>query len=282
MPLLTSPKVLRVENRLILLYDRTFRKAASLQTINYGHELPANVKRWFSSATFSKQLDLLITELIKQSILYADSQMKTLSAAGYVESLILTKEAVKLSQELSGEVAASIVKMLDEDAIYYQHPNTLARKITDLWGGERYKAVRFARTFTADVATATTVSRYRQLGVRFMEFDAEIDERTTDQCRALNGTIFDLEKESVDQYRPPLHMHCRSGLKPLTDDDVEDSRIFENRDFSSTLEDPAMVDNAFQNIDKFNEKYRVSKFVLDKDLSARMMFEKGISVSIST
>ena len=280
--LLTSPQLRKVESRLISLMDRTFSKATKVRSLDYAKELPRNAKRWFGSATFSKQLDLLITEIIKQSILYTDGQMKVLSAAAVAESHILTDEAVRISGDLSAEVAESIVRMLKDDAIYYQHPTALARKIQDQWGKEKYKAVRFARTFTADVATATTVHRYRQYGVRYMEFDAEIDDRTSDQCRCLEGTIFDLSKDSVDLYRPPLHFHCRSGLKPVPiTQEIDENRIFENRDFSGSLEDPAKIDKAFQNIYKFNDKYRISKYVLDQDLAARIMFEKGAWVGVN-
>ena len=280
MSLLTYPPLLRAENRLILLLDKTFLKAADVRTLDYARELPRNAKKWFGSATFSKQLDKIIADIIKHSLLYADSQLKTLAAASAGESAILTTEAVRMSKDLSAEVAESIVRMLDDDAIYYQHPNKLARRIEDLWGGERYKAVRFARTFTADVATASTVNRYRQYNVRYMEFDAKINHRTSDQCRCLNGTIFDLEKTSVDAYRPPLHQHCRSGLKPLANSELDESRLFENRDFNNALDDPKKVEKAFKKIDVFNEKYRVSQYVLDQDIATRMMFEKGVSVSI--
>lgn len=264
------------------LYDRTFSKAASVRTLDYSSELPRNVKRWFRSVLFSKQLDQLITDLIRESILHADDQMKILTAAKLGESKVLTEEAVRISSDLSAEVAESIVRMLKDDAIYYQHPTALARKIQDLWGKEKYRADRFAQTFTADVATATTVHRYRQYNVRYMEFDAERDDRTTDQCECLDGTIFDLSKDSVDQYRPPLHMHCRSGLKPVPGTyEIDENMIFEKRDFSGVLDDPAKVDKAFQNIGKFNDKYRISKYVLDQDLAARIMFEKGAWVGVN-
>jgi hypothetical protein len=74
--------------------------------------------------------------------------------------------------------------------------------------------------------------------------------------------------------------NCRSGLVPLTDDEYQPDMEFENRNFDTVLDNPEDVSRAFKNIDKFNEKYRVSKFVLDKDLSVRFMFEKGISVGI--
>jgi SPP1 gp7 family putative phage head morphogenesis protein len=280
MSLLRSRPILQAESRLIALFDRTFEKAAKTRTLDFERELPRNVRQWFGSNTFALQLDKIITEIIRQSLLYTDGQMKKLSAATVKESHILTEEAVRISGEISDKASEAIVRMLKDDAIYYKHPYELAKRIDDLWDGQRYKAVAFAQTFTADVATATTIHRYRQYGVEYMEFDAELDDRTTDQCRCLHGTIFDLSKDNL--YHPPLHFRCRSGLVPIpVTRDIDDDMLYENRDFSGVLEDPEAVSKAFGNIDKFNEKYRIDKFVLDQDIAARMMAEKGLSVGIS-
>ena len=407
--LLQTKSILKNELLLIRLLDRTFQRACDLRTLDYKTELPHNIKKEFGKNIFSLQFDKYITEIIKESLIYADKTMKKMAAAKVNESYILTEEAVRISKDLSQEASESIVRILQDDAIYYEHPKTLSKRIVDLWGGEKYRAERFARTFTADVATATTVARYRQYGVRYMEFDAELDDRTTNQCRCLNGVIFDLEKESVDRYRPPLHMHClcaktfiktyhmdkyiediqigdmvlthtgqympvtatmsripeeiieistdkrtiritpnhpilcfasaqgvswrmagdfhvgdvlvsldgyeaiqrilsvpiepvynisvsvdesyvangiivhncRSGLVPLTEDEYKPDMEFENRNFNNVLDNPDDVSSAFKNIDTFNEKYRVSKFTLDQDLGARIMFDKGFSVGIS-
>jgi SPP1 gp7 family putative phage head morphogenesis protein len=408
--LLQSKSILKNELLLIRLLDRTFKKACNVTTLDYKTELPRNIKKEFGKNIFGLQFDKLITEIIKESLMYADKTMKKMSAANVNESYILTQEAVRISKDLSQEASESIVRMLQDDAIYYEHPKALSKRIVDLWGGEKYRAERFARTFTADVATATTVARYRQYGVRYMEFDAELDDRTTNQCRCLNGVQFDLEKESVDRYRPPLHHHCvkmgtkittplgekniediqvgdkvlthlghymsvtdtmnhfpdklvdlhtssyhvritpnhpilqwdmfngvyqwvnagdlrdgsmictvngyesvsvvqecepeqvynisvsedesytangiivhncRSGLVPLTEDEYKPDMEFENRNFDNVLDNPDDVTRVFKNIDTFNEKYRVSKFTLDQDLGARIMFDKGFSVGIS-
>ena len=409
-PLLQSKSILKNELLLIRLLDRTFQRACDLRTLDYKTELPRNVKKEFGKNIFALQFDKYITEIIKESLIYADKTMKKMSAAKVNESYILTEEAVRISKDLSQEASESIIRILQDDAIYYEHPRALSKRIVDLWGGEKYRAERFARTFTADVATATTVARYRQYGVRYMEFDAELDDRTTNQCRCLNGVQFDLEKESVDRYRPPLHHHCvkmgtkittplgekniediqvgdkvlthlghymsvtdtmnhfpdklvdlhtssyhvritpnhpilqwdmfngvyqwvnagdlrdgsmictvngyesvsvvqecepeqvynisvsedesyiangivvhncRSGLVPLTDDEYQPDMEFENRNFNNVLDNPDDVSRAFKNIDTFNDKYRVSKFTLDQDLGARIMFDKGFSVGIS-
>jgi SPP1 gp7 family putative phage head morphogenesis protein len=267
--------------------ERTFR----LSTLDYERELVRNVRREFESKTYAKQLDNIITEIIKQSLLYANKQLKEISAAAIEDSYVLTEEAVRISTELAENVAKSIIQMLKDEAIYTMHPNQLAKMIVDLWEGERYKAVRFARTFTADVATNTTVYRYRQRGVEYVEFDAELDDRTSDQCRALHGTIFSTESDSLDQYRPPLHHHCRSGLKPVpVTREIDHDTIFENRDFRHQMDqngvflkelaDEKVVEKVFENIDRFNEKYRISQFILDKDIEKRLMMGKGLKIFI--
>ncbi|WP_319507870.1 minor capsid protein [uncultured Methanolobus sp.] len=287
MSLLKSPELIRVENQFISLFERTMEKAFRLRSMDYKRELVPNVRREFGSKTYVKQLDNIITEIIKQSLLYADKQLKQISAAAIEESYVLTEEAVRISTELADNVVESIVQMLKDEAIYTMHPNQLAKRIEDLWEGKRYKAVRFARTFTADVATHTTVYRYRQRGVEYVEFDAELDDRTSDQCSALHGTIFSMESDSLDQYRPPLHHHCRSGLKPLpVTQKINPDTEFENRDFLHPITqegkflkestDEMVVERAFENIDIFNTKYRISKFILDKDIEKRLMMEKGL------
>ncbi|MDP2216406.1 MAG: minor capsid protein [Methanolobus sp.] len=276
MSLLNSHQIRKAENMLISLFSRAIERSLKVRSLDYSREIPRNIRREFGSRTYAMQLDGILTEIIKQSLLYADGQMKVLSAAGVNESHILTKETVRLSTELGQNVAESIIRTLQDDKIHYQHPNTLARGLIDLWDGERYKAVRFTRTFTADVATATTVHRYRQYGVEYMEFDAELDDRTTDQCIALHGTIFDLSKGDVDMYRPPLHHSCRSGLTPIPiTEEIDRDKLFENRDFGG-------FEKALDDIDTFNEKYRIDKFVLDQDISARIMSEKGLSIPVST
>ncbi|TGC06991.1 minor capsid protein [Methanolobus halotolerans] len=266
-------------------------RAFALRTMDYEQELVRNVHREFGSKTYVKQLDNIITEIMKQSLLYADNQLKEISAAAIEDSYVLTEEAVRISTDLADNVSESIVQMLKDEAIYTVHPNQLAKMIVDLWGGERYKAVRFARTFTADVATNTTVYRYRQRGVKYVEFDAELDDRTSDQCRALHGTVFDLSNGSVDLYRPPLHHSCRSSLKPVPiSREINPDAEFENRDFRhqisqrgdllKELADKQVVEKAFENIDKFNEKYRISKFILDTDIEKRLMMKEGLEMFI--
>ncbi len=49
--------------------------------------------------------------------------------------------------------------------------------------------------------------------------------------------------------------------------------------FLKELADEKIVEKAFENIDRFNEKYRISKFILDKDIEKRLMVENGLKIS---
>jgi hypothetical protein len=50
-------------------------------------------------------------------------------------------------------------------------------------------------------------------GIKSVTFIAEVDDRTTDICLALNGKTFDINDPDLDEYSPPLHYNCRSYLQ---------------------------------------------------------------------
>lgn len=120
--------------------------------------------------------------------------------------------------DLADEVTQSIIRVLKDEAIYQESPYKLSRRVLDVWGGNKYKAETWARTFSADVATNTQLYRYQQHGIEECQFYATIDERTSPQCRALQGTVFKCNSKEASMYRPPLHHRCLvAGTKILTD-----------------------------------------------------------------
>jgi len=288
--LLDSPKIYTIESNFISLFDRTFKKGIEGQT---GPKLKKSVKSAFSSKTFEKQVDSILDSLILYTVKYTDSLLSKVITASTSpqnpkvkvfaseEVLPLTEEAVRQSVELSELVAESIIRTLKDEGIYQENPRILAKRMLDLWGGEKYRAERFCRTFSADVATATTLSRYQQQGIEECQFYARIDSRTSPQCRMMHGTIFKVGSPEVQQYKCPLHMHCRSVILPVTSfTEVDDSLRFENRNFEKPLNqdlkplkegfDSELVKGTFKSIDKFNEKYRINKFILDEDIEKRL------------
>lgn len=301
--LLNSPEIRKLETSFLLLFERTLFKGIK------GRPAPSYLKAvptQFKSKTFLKQVDKIIDEIYLQSIKFTNKRIKKNSSASVIKkndsiksnskegelynhryaaaalkSLPITEEAVRQASGLAKEVTESTVRILKDDGIYLEHPDKLEKRIRDLWGGQKYKAVRFTRTFIADVATNTALYRYSQTDMD-LQFYAKLDDKTSPQCRMLHGTIFKANSQEAKQYRPPTHPHCRSDLIPVPiTRNVDPKMRFENRDFSRPMDqkfdplnnqvDKNLVKKTFKDIGKFNEKYRIDQFILDEDVEARLM-----------
>jgi SPP1 gp7 family putative phage head morphogenesis protein len=293
--LLTSPEIHSLESRVVSLFERTFKKGIKGQS---GPKLKKSVKTAFSSKTFEKQVNSLIDGIYLYTIDFTDKLIQKSLKAGFQRSptkrhlsaaeenipedpLILTREAVSEASGLADEVVESIIQVLKDEAIYQEHPTVLARRILDLWGGERYRAVRWARTFSADVATNTSLYHFKQQGIEECQFYARIDGRTSPQCRTLHGTVFRTDSPEAKRYRCPLHHNCRSVLLAVTSfSEIDDSLRYENRDFTKQVDqnfkvldegiDEKAMKNIFKEIDTFNEKWAVPSWILDEDVEKRI------------
>lgn len=290
MSLLNTPEIRKLESRFISLFERTFLKAVK------GKPAPSylkSVKIQFKSKTFQVQVDGIIDDIYLHTIGYTDSQLEEQASASQrgerrrtfvsaaAKPLPITEDAVRQAVGLSQDVTESIIKILKDDGIYLEHPDKLEKRVRDLWGGQKYRAVRFARTFTADVATNTSLWRYNDAGIEELQFYAKIDDKTSDQCRTLHGTIFSTDSKEAANFRPPLHFHCRSDLLPIPiTQEVDPKMRYENRDFTKQMDqefgfiddkvDKDLVKKTFSDIDTFNEKYRIDQFILDEDIEARL------------
>lgn len=293
--LLDSTEINTIESNLISLFDRTFKKGIKGQS---GPKLQNSVKLAFSSKTFEKQIDSLIDDIYLYTIDFTDKLIQKTLKAGLQRiptkrhlsaaktdrpetPFVLTEEAVKECAGLADEVVESIIRVLKDEAIYQEHPRVLARRILDLWGGERYRAVRWARTFSADVATNTSLYQFKQQGIEECQFYARIDGRTSPQCRMMHGTVWKVDSPEARQYKCPLHQNCRSVILPLTSfSKVDDSLRYENRDFTKQVNqdfkpleegiDEKAMKKIFKEIDTFNEKWAVPSWVFDEDVEKRI------------
>lgn len=297
--LLDSPDVFKIESRFISLFDRTFQKGISGQS---GPSLKTSVKKQFSSKTFEIQIDDILNDLCLYTVDYTDAELNGSTSAAIrlqkhgfnifasAEVFPLTEEAVRQSAELSELISESIIRTLKNEGIYQDAPATLARRMVDLWGGEKYRAERFARTFSAEVATATALNRYKTNGIEEVQFYATIDSRTSPQCRALQGTIFKTDSKEASLYKPPTHHNCRSTLLPITlTMKVDDSLRYENRNFEKQIGqdfqplkdgvDSKVIKTVFKDINSFKDKYAIDKFILQEDVEKRLL-KLGVNVDV--
>lgn len=272
------------EYSLINLLYRTFSYAIDNTGINYKDDLLHYVKVEFNSATFAKQISKILNSLIRATL--NTTPVFAASEEFYTQD-ILTAEAVKKASQMSSNAANSIIRMLDDDAIYYTNSKQLSRKIREYWGNDKYAAERFARTTVADIYNATIVHKYRAEGHQYMEFSSSSSSAGKHSravcsiCEALNGTIFDLKGQGSEN-RPPLHHNCRCTMVPVPiTQKIDPSMLYENRDFESMFEDKEHYEKAFANLDKFNSDYRIDQFVLDEHLQQKYLKQNFADKAVS-
>lgn len=87
---------------------------------------------------------------------------------------------------------------------------------------------RVELVFRNNVQRAYGAGRYQQaqepavrLARPYFMYDAILDGRTTELCRGLNGTIRRQDDPFWDTHTPPLHHACRSGLRTLSQRQVD-------------------------------------------------------------
>ena len=89
----------------------------------------------------------------------------------------------------------------------------LADSIERFFDKDRTASTRFARTVTNDVYNRAHIDRYDDSGiVDGSQISAHIDERTSDICQMLNGTIYALDDKNMRI--PPFHFNCRTRILP--------------------------------------------------------------------
>ena len=91
----------------------------------------------------------------------------------------------------------------------------LSNKIMSRMNSDRKNTERLVRTELNYALNQTTKKGYKDSGVNEYEYLAEIDSRTSPQCRELSGKIFKLEEAKVGVNYPPMHPHCRSTTIPV-------------------------------------------------------------------
>lgn len=89
----------------------------------------------------------------------------------------------------------------------------LTARVVHQFDGDQAAATRFVRTATNDIYNRAHLDRYEDSNVvDGVEYSAHIDQRTSNICRMLDGTIYALGDSGIQV--PPMHFYCRSRLKP--------------------------------------------------------------------
>ncbi len=71
-------------------------------------------------------------------------------------------------------------------------------------------AWRLVRTESSYVSNAAVSEGYKEAGIEKYRFIATLDSRTSEECAALDGKVFELADKKVGTNFPPMHPFCRS------------------------------------------------------------------------
>lgn len=119
-------------------------------------------------------------------------------------------DKVALRKALKTDVTTGIIRGTD--------PDKIAEQVAQKTGATIGSARRLVRTEMNRIYNAAAIDVYSDCGVKRLLFNAELDNRTSEICREMHGTIIRVEDLQPGVNQPPLHPWCRSTLVPLQED----------------------------------------------------------------
>ena len=92
--------------------------------------------------------------------------------------------------------------------------NKLIDTMSQKFNTSRSNAARLVYTEHAYAVSVASGESYRATGVEKVTFIATLDERTSEICQSMDGTIIDMKDYQPGVTVPPLHPYCRSTTAP--------------------------------------------------------------------
>ena len=116
-----------------------------------------------------------------------------------------------------------LIKALDETVIKGfatgQSYDSLAKELAKKMDTSYSNAQRLIMTESARMDNQSLLDRYKEMGATKLEFVATLDMKTSEICRAMDGTIIEIDNAKIGLNVPPLHPYCRSVIAPVIEDD---------------------------------------------------------------
>ena len=126
-----------------------------------------------------------------------------------------------------------LIKALDETVIrgmaIGRSFDDMAKELAKKMDTGYNNAARLIMTESARMDNMSLLDTYKRMGVQKLEFVATLDMKTSEICRAMDGTIIDIENAKIGLNVPPLHPYCRSVIAPVMDEEIDkggDKRIY--------------------------------------------------------
>lgn len=164
----------------------------------------------------------------------------------------------------------------------------LSDRIQNRFETDRKNTERLVRTELNHALNETTKLSYEEAEIEEYEYLAEIDGRTSDICRELNGQKFKMKDAKVGVNYPPMHPYCRSTTVPVIDyenfgkkkDETKEKKIVPKKEKLKTvkndiieldqrIKDFSLINSTAREVielgKEINKKYNVKSFIGDKE-----------------
>lgn len=168
-------------------------------------------------------------EILRLKELYAFSEIDPVAEYGY--DVVIPEEARDWLKKYGYEIGViteetvkqKLIKELEDCLDEGVPPREVAARVKEVCGTwmSDFHAETIARTETAKMYNAGKLARYTDPEtdgfVEALQYDAIVDNRTTELCRGLDGKIIAITNQArIAKMSPPNHFRCRATWLPVT------------------------------------------------------------------
>ena len=195
-----------------------YRLEATLQAINIALDTLFNKEE----EKLNKRLVEAYIDTYKyfDKLLNINASFETINI-GLVEQVVKTNwSGLSFSERIwenRRKLALTLKEELKKGLIRGESLQEMSRIMTDKLNNEYSNALRLVRTETAWVQCEATKQNYLDNDIKYYEFSAFLDKKTSKICKELDGKVIKVEEAVVGKNMPPLHPNCRSCMIPITE-----------------------------------------------------------------
>ena len=130
-------------------------------------------------------------------------------------------------------------------------------------GASRNRGRTLARTEVNYICNQADLDAYKAAGLEQYEYLATLDNRTSEICRSLDGTLHKVSLAKVGVNYPPMHPNCRSTTVAHFDDQEVEERVARDED-GNTIRVPR----------KMTQEEYINTYVPEEDREKLLNFRK--------
>ena len=133
----------------------------------------------------------------------------------------------------------------------------MSDKLAKRMDTSKSNAKRLIMTESARMENEGLLSYYERIGAKQLIFVATLDMKTSEICRAMDGSIIPIEDAKIGLNVPPLHPYCRSVISPHYEGNEPGDRVYRDVETGKTK----------------SGKYRTYKEYLEEELGDKEQAE---------